>query len=67
MPRPAIKPEQRVIDLFLEMSLEDQKELLDTLADIHRFCVKRDSRVSGGTKAEKPYLEPRHILDNREG
>lgn len=45
MPRPKKEVDDRIVELFLDMEVDEQAELLIDLNRLHDFCVKRDSRV----------------------
>lgn len=51
MGRKKLTPEQRIRDLFLEMGLDQQEKIVQELADLYRFCKKRDSAMAKPTDA----------------
>jgi hypothetical protein len=45
MARPKKEVDDRIVELFLDMEVEDQAELLSDMGRLHAFCIRRDSRL----------------------
>jgi hypothetical protein len=57
MGRTATTAEQRIFDLFAEMTLEEMETVIYSLEAFRRFVEKRDAKINGQPKpkdAEKP-------------
>lgn len=47
MPRTALTPSQKIIDLFADLDCSEQAKLMGDLGAFHRFCLKRDGSDRG--------------------